>query len=136
MGSLREPDFEEIAAIDPDLIIISGRQATLYDQLEELAPTIHLGVDATRYIESFKENMETVGDVFGVEDEINERLQQIDQDIDALNEKASALNERALIILANDDKISAYGPNSRFGLIHDLFGVPAADETLKRLPMA
>jgi len=36
VGSLKEPDFEKIAEIDPDLIIISGRQSDLYDQLEEL----------------------------------------------------------------------------------------------------
>src|SRR5690625_3048287 len=36
VGSLKEPDFEKIAEIDPDLILISGRQADLYDQLSEL----------------------------------------------------------------------------------------------------
>src|SRR5699024_3365043 len=32
---------------------------------------------------------------------------------------------------SNDDKISAYGSNSRFGLIHDVFGVPAVDDTIE-----
>src|SRR5699024_2359210 len=36
-----------------------------------------------------------------------------------------------LIILANDDKVSAYGPASRFGLIHDVFGGPASDEDIE-----
>ncbi|GJM75014.1 hypothetical protein HMSSN036_72300 [Paenibacillus macerans] len=27
--------------------------------------------------------------------------------------------------------MSAYGPGSRFGLIHDVFGVPAVDDTIE-----
>ncbi|MFD1361182.1 siderophore ABC transporter substrate-binding protein [Lentibacillus salinarum] len=130
-GSLKEPDFDKIAQIDPDLIIISARQASLYDQLADIAPTVHLGVETTRYMESFKENMQTVGNIFAKEDEIDQELQRIDQSIDDLNEKASSIDTNALIILANDDKISAYGPSSRFGLIHDVFGVPAVDEGIE-----
>ncbi|MFD2044298.1 siderophore ABC transporter substrate-binding protein [Ornithinibacillus salinisoli] len=131
IGSLKEPDFEKISEIDPDVIIISGRQATLYDQLTEIAPTIHLGVDTTRYMDSFKENMEIVGEIFDKQDEVKEELTTIEEAITNLNEKASSSGENALIILANDDKISAYGPKSRFGLIHDVFGVPAVDEGIE-----
>lgn len=63
VGSLKEPDFEKLAEIDPDLIIISGRQSDLYDQLKELGPTIFLGVDTSRYMESFEENAKTVGEI-------------------------------------------------------------------------
>lgn len=128
IGSLKEPDFEKIAEIDPDLIIISGRQAALYDQLTELAPTIHLGVDNENYMESFKGNMEVLGQIFDKEDEIATELTAIEESIAGLKEKAEASDDKALIILANDDKISAYGQKSRFGIIHDVFGVAAADE--------
>lgn len=128
IGSLKEPDFEKISEIDPDLIIISGRQAALYDQLTELAPTIHLGVDNENYMESFKSNMEVLGQIFDKEDEIATELTAIEESITGLKEKAEASDDKALIILANDDKISAYGQKSRFGIIHDVFGVAAADE--------
>lgn len=128
IGSLKEPDFEKISEIDPDLIIISGRQAALYDQLTELAPTIHLGVDNENYMESFKSNMEVLGQIFDKEDEIATELTAIEESIAGLKEKAEASDDKALIILANDDKISAYGQKSRFGIIHDVFGVAAADE--------
>ncbi|WP_188456065.1 siderophore ABC transporter substrate-binding protein [Virgibacillus oceani] len=131
VGSLKEPDFEKIAEIDPDLIIISGRQSSVYDQLQELAPTIYLGVDTTRYMESFKENLATIGKVFDKQDEIDKELEAVEQSIADLKEKAEGSNQNGLIILANDDKISAYGPSSRFGLIHDVFGVPAVDEGIE-----
>ncbi|WP_217587317.1 siderophore ABC transporter substrate-binding protein [Lentibacillus saliphilus] len=130
VGSLHEPDFEKLAEIDPDLIIISGRASASYDQLSELAPTVFLGVDATRYIDSFKENMHTLGKIFDREADIEEALASIDASVEELNKKAQAADKKGLIILANDDKISAYGPNSRFGLIHDVFGVPASDENI------
>lgn len=131
VGSLKEPDFEKIAEIDPDLIIISGRQSDVYKQLDELAPTIYLGVDPTRYMESFKENLATIGEVFDKQDEVDQELSTIEDSITALKEKATAADKDALIILANDDKISAYGMNSRFGLIHDVFGLPTSDENIE-----
>lgn len=131
VGSLKEPDFEKIAEIDPDLIIISSRQADLYEQFQELGDTIYLGVDYTRYIDSFKENATVIGEIFGKEKEVEEELAAINESIASLSEKAETANQNALIILANDDKISAYGPNSRFGIIHDVFGIPAVDENIE-----
>ncbi|AVQ97924.1 ABC transporter [Oceanobacillus iheyensis] len=131
IGSLKEPDFEKISEINPDVILISGRQAAVYDQLEEIAPTIYLGVDTTNYMESFKDNMNKVGELFDKQEQVEEELAAIDESIAGINEKASSADEKALIILANDDKISAYGQNSRFGIIHDVFGVPAVDESIE-----
>lgn len=131
VGSLKEPDFEKIAEINPDLIIISGRQADVYDQLAELGNTIYLGVDTTKYMDSFKENASTLGQIFDKEAEVEAALAEIDDSIASLHEKATEKGENGLIILANDDKISAYGPNSRFGLIHDVFGIPASDEDIE-----
>ncbi|WP_106766176.1 siderophore ABC transporter substrate-binding protein [Paenibacillus faecalis] len=127
VGSLKEPDFEKINEISPDLIIISGRQRDAYQELSEIAPTIYLGVDTSRYMESFKENMNTLGQIFGKESQIEEELAAIDEDIKALNDKVKATGKNALIILANEGKISAYGPGSRFGILHDVFGFTAVD---------
>lgn len=132
VGSLKEPDFEKIAEIDPDLIIISSRQSDLYDQFKEITDnTIFLGVDATRYMDSFEENMHVLGEIFEKESEVEEELSSIETSINDLNERASNSDKESLIILANDDKISAYGPSSRFGLIHDVFGVKATDENIE-----
>ncbi|RYG74278.1 siderophore ABC transporter substrate-binding protein [Lentibacillus lipolyticus] len=131
VGSLMEPDFDKLAEVGPDLIIISGRQSSLYDQLKEIAPTVYLGVDTTRYMDSFKENLDKIGTIFGNQDQIDKELQAIEQSIADLKEKAETIDKKALIILATDNKISAYGPNSRFGIIHDVFGIPAVDENIE-----
>lgn len=130
VGGLKEPDFEKLSEIDPELIIISSRQADLYDQLSEIAPTIYLGVDPTDYMNSFEKNVGIIGELFDKEDEAQAELDTIQEQIDATTKKAEEADKSGLIILANDDKISAYGPSSRFGLIHDVFGVKPIDEDI------
>lgn len=131
IGSLKEADFEAISEIDPDLIIISGRQSDFYDELSKLGPTIFLGVDTSRYLESYEENARVLGQIFDKEDEVEAELTAVEDAIAALNEKATAGGKNALIILANDGNISAYGPGSRFGILHDVFGLAAVDDSIE-----
>ena len=50
VGSLKEPDMEQIFELTPDLIIISGRQADYYEELNKIAPTINLSLDNENYL--------------------------------------------------------------------------------------
>ncbi len=131
IGTLKEADFEAIHAMDPDLIIISGRQAEMYNEFSDIAPTIHLGVDTTEYMNSFTTNMETVGEIFGKEAEVEKELATINEQIEGIKEKTASSEEKGLIVLANEGKVSAYGAASRFGIIHDVFGVKQADEGIE-----
>lgn len=131
LGSMKEPDFEAIHALKPEVIFISTRQADLYDQFKDIAPTIYVGLDYDNYMDSFKHNMNLIGEVFEKEDEVTEKLAEIDESIIEINEQATETDEKALILLASEGKISAYGPSSRFGLIHDVFGFGAADEGIE-----
>jgi iron complex transport system substrate-binding protein len=131
VGSLKEPDFEAIHAMQPDVIFITTRQAELYEQFAEIAPTVYVELDYTNYMDSFEKNMNLVGEIFGQEDKVASELKDIKASVEELNKKASALDKKGLIVLANEGKVSAYGPSSRFGLIHDVFGFGAADEKIE-----
>ncbi len=131
VGGLKEPDFEKINEINPDLIIISGRQSDSYKEFEKIAPTIYVEQDTKDYMKSFKENTEMLAKIFGKEDQAKKEIATVEKDIKALNEKATKSDKKGLIILANDGQVSAYGPNSRFGIIHDVFGVAPVDTELK-----
>src|SRR5699024_10894585 len=87
--------------------------------------------DNEHYMDSFKHNMELVAEIFDKEDEMKAELEEIDEQIAEINEKASESDSDALIILGTEGKISAYGPSSRFGVIHDVFGFKAADENIE-----
>ncbi|TYS61089.1 siderophore ABC transporter substrate-binding protein [Sutcliffiella horikoshii] len=131
VGSLKEPDFEKIHSLEPELIIISGRQAEAYEELSKIAPTIFMGVDTTDYLPSYKENMTLLGEIFSKESEVAEELSQVEESIKALKTIANASGKNALIILANEGNISAYGPGSRFGIIHDEFGLTPVDNGIE-----
>ncbi|MCU9612570.1 siderophore ABC transporter substrate-binding protein [Caldibacillus lycopersici] len=131
VGGLKEPDFEKIAEIGPDLIIISGRQGEQYEEFKEIAPTIYLALDTSNYIDSFKANARTLGKIFDKEDFVEDELVKIDDRMAQVKEEVTALNKNALIILANDGKISAYGAGSRFGLIHDVLGFTPSDPNIE-----
>lgn len=130
VGTLKEADFEKISEIDPDLIIISGRMSESYDELSKLGPTIFLGVDTSKYMESYKENAETLGKIFSKEDQVKEEIAAVEASIEALNKKVAESGKNALIILANDGNISAYGAGSRFGIIHDVMGFTPVDANI------
>ncbi|RSL30730.1 siderophore ABC transporter substrate-binding protein [Salibacterium salarium] len=131
VGGLKEPDFEKIAAMNPGLIVISGRQSDAYEELSEIGPTIYTAVDTQDYWNSFESNVNKLASIFEKEDEAEEELASIQEDVDALKEEASSLDEEALIVLANDGQLSAYGSGSRFGILHDEFGFPEADENIE-----
>lgn len=131
VGSLKEPDFEAIHAMKPDVIFISARQAELYDQFAEIAPTVFVGMDYTKYMESFEKNMKLIGEIFEKEDVVTEKLAEVNKSIDEISEEASAADEKALLVLANEGKVSAYGAGSRYGFLHDVFGFKAADEKIE-----
>lgn len=131
VGGLKEPDLEAISELAPDVIFISGRQAAAYEDLSEIAPTVYVAVDTTNYMESFTKNMELVGQIFGKEDAVKEELAKVDETITALNDKAKAVEGKSLVVLVNDGSVSAYGSGSRFGIIHDVFGLAQADENIE-----
>lgn len=126
IGTLFEPDYEAVSAAEPDLIIVGGRSAAKYGELSKIAPTVDLTGDAKDFIGSVERNMETLGRIFGKEAEAAAEIGRLDADVAALK-RATAGKGKGLLILTTGGKISAYGPGSRFGVLHDALGVePAA----------
>jgi iron complex transport system substrate-binding protein len=131
VGSLKEPDFEALHELQPDVIFISGRQAELYDQFAEIAPTVFVDVDYANYIPSLEKNFNLLAEIFEKEDALVTKMDELKASIDELNKEASASDSKALILLANEGKISAFGPASRYGFVHDVFGFKAVDENIE-----
>lgn len=113
------------------MIIIQNRQSDAFDEFSKIAPTILMDVDTANYMESFKKNATTLGEIFDKEDEVKKELAAIDQKVDALKKQAKELKQNGLMIMANDSKMTAFGAKSRYGLIHDVFGITPADQKLE-----
>jgi iron complex transport system substrate-binding protein len=129
VGSLFEPDYEAVNALEPDLIIVGGRSAAVYPELAEIAPTIDLTVDNGDFLASFEERVTTLAEVFGEEDAVADRLAALDQRVAEVKAAAEGAGD-ALFVMTNAGEVSAYGPETRFGLVYDELGLTPTDEGL------
>ncbi|MCR8631599.1 siderophore ABC transporter substrate-binding protein [Paenibacillus radicis (ex Xue et al. 2023)] len=130
-GTLQEPAFEKINEMSPDLIIISGRQQAHYAELSKIAPTVYMGVDNKKYMETFTENMERLGQIFGKEAVVKEELGKINASVKKVKDAAAASGKNALVTLVTGGKVTAYGPGSRFGMIHDVLGITPVEKNIE-----
>src|SRR4051794_38311975 len=126
VGSLFEPDYEAVNALQPDLIIVGGRSAAVYPQLAEIAPTLDLSVNSADFLASFEERTTALAAVFGAEDEVAERLDALRARIGEVHEAAAGAGD-GLFVMTSAAELSAYGPNTRFGLVYDELGLTPAD---------
>lgn len=124
-GTLFEPDFEAVNAAEPDLIVVANRSAKAYGELSKIAPTVDLTLDWTSFKSSFVTNTEKLGTIFDKQDEVKAALADIDTKISKAKESATDAG-RGLIVLTSAGEVTAFGPGSRFGWLHDEFGVTPA----------
>ncbi|SOC42000.1 siderophore ABC transporter substrate-binding protein [Ureibacillus acetophenoni] len=129
IGTLKAPLLEDIAALEPDVIFISGRQATFYDQLKEITPNvIFVGTNQDDYWGTFLASTEIAGKIFGKEDEVKEHVAKIDAAIEEVKVLAGEF-DNTLVTMYNEGKLSGFATNSRFGYIYDIYGfVPVTED--------
>lgn len=131
VGNLMEPNFQKINELAPDLIIIGLRQISDYKEFAAIAPTIIYELDYDEYVGSVDKNVIQIGAIFQIEDKAKNRLNKLHKTLESEKNKITNDSIRGLIVMYNDGKFSAYGKGSRFGLIHDYFGIPAVVEDLE-----
>ncbi|SFB31604.1 iron complex transport system substrate-binding protein [Rhizobium sp. NFR07] len=125
VGDIFEPDLEALSALGPDLIILGGRSSTKVDAAAQVAPTIDMTMDGDDLVEQAKARLSDYGLLFGREAEAEKIAAELDGEIDAAR-LATTGKGKALIIMTNGPKITAYGQGSRFGWVHATLGLPPA----------
>lgn len=131
-GTLFEPDYEAINALEPDLIIVGGRSAATLAEMEAIAPTIDLsyGWGSDAFMTSFEATTTAIGQIFGAEDEAAAALADVEASIAAVSADAADAGT-GLVVMTSAGEISAYGPapEGRFDFVYSLLGIePAADQ--------
>lgn len=126
LGSIMSPDLEALRTANPDLIIISGRQNKVYQELSEIAPTVFLGTDPTNYWESFEKNVRFIAEVHGKEALAEEKLAELRRKRDLVRAKTATDDSRTFTIMHVRGGHTAYGKESRFGFPHDVLGLREA----------
>src|SRR5690554_1608823 len=130
IGSLFEPDYEEINVSQPDLIIVGGRSAAVYGELARMAPTIDLTFGGDFY-ESLQANTRVLATIFDKEEEAEAALAEIEGKIEALRDTVAASGD-GLLIMVNGGSLSvlppAEGVAARGALLYETLGLQPAVE--------
>ncbi|MCO5153583.1 MULTISPECIES: siderophore ABC transporter substrate-binding protein [unclassified Shinella] len=125
VGDIFEPDLEALSALAPDLIILGGRSSTKVDATAKVAPTIDMTMDGDDLIDQARARIATYGRLFGKETEAEAARKELDGAIETAR-AAVAGKGKALIVMTNGPKVTAYGPGSRFGWLHRSLDLPPA----------
>lgn len=130
VGSLKETDFEAVESLNPDLIIIGGRQAEDIDSFKEIAPTVNLAVDGQDYMNSFKTVVTDLGNLFDKQDEAKKAIDEIEAKIAKVNKTVTEKGLTASVVMANEGSISTFSAKSRYGLIYNGLGFAEVDKNI------
>ncbi|KZK85806.1 putative ABC transporter solute-binding protein YclQ precursor [Pseudovibrio sp. Ad46] len=118
IGTLFEPDFEAINALEPELIIVGGRSSKQAKPLSELAPTIDMTPSSSEVSATLLAHLEAYGKIFNKQKEAAQLTSNYNRLLEQV--KASVKDKgKALFVLTNGPKVSVFGPGSRFGWFHD-----------------
>ncbi|MNN32421.1 putative ABC transporter solute-binding protein YclQ precursor [compost metagenome] len=131
IGSLKEADYEKIAAAEPDLIVMSSRQLEMYPELKKISTTLFVELPSSDYIKTTKHNAELIGKIFNKNDEVKEQMNKIDSLITDVKSKVPA-DKKALVIMANNKAVSVFGPGSRYGIIYNELGIKPVNEKVEQ----
>ena len=131
IGTLVNANLEAIYEFDPDVIIISGRQESNYEELKKLAPTIFVEANSATYLKDLEYNINLVAKLFHAEEKAESLMTEINELVEEVKALTNHLEKKALVVLLNGDTMSAYGSGSRFGLVHDVLGLKQADTKIE-----
>lgn len=124
-GTLFEPDLEVLKSTRPDLIILGRRAQGKFDEVAAFGTTIDLTPDPDDLLGSVERNTLLLGEIFGRQEKAAELVAELKGSIDELR-KLTADQGDGLLILTTGGRMAAFGKGTRFGLIHDVFGVEQA----------
>ena len=125
VGSLFEPDFEAVAELEPDLIVVAARSTAQYDELSEIATTIDLTGSSRGTFDPAAglERAEQLGEIFGAEDAVAEQVAEIEALETQIEE---SIDGTALVLSVSGGEYGAFGEGSRFGYFFDELGFTPA----------
>lgn len=116
LGTVKEVDMEAVMACEPDVIFMGGRMAESYDALSEIAPVVRLTADSgIGVVESVSKNAKTVASIFGLEDEVDEKVAGFHDRIEAL--KAVSEGKTAIVGMCTSGSFNVLGNDGRCSII-------------------
>ena len=121
VGWQGNPDLDKIAELKPDLILMTGEQEDLYDELSEIAPTVGYQINTDENWD-YHETSLKVAEIFDKRDEMKKDLDRLDarEAVFAENVKAKFGNQKLMYLRVTDNDIRYYA-YGHFGYLYDTY---------------
>ncbi|ARI60087.1 ABC transporter substrate-binding protein [Streptococcus salivarius] len=109
VGWQGNPDLDKIAELKPDLILMTGEQEDLYDELSEIAPTVGYQINTDENWD-YHETSLKAAEIFDKRDEMKKDLDRLDarEAVFAENVKAKFGNQKLMYLRVTDNDIRYY----------------------------
>ncbi|EOM75477.1 ABC Fe(3+) transporter [Rhodococcus rhodnii LMG 5362] len=112
IGTVPQPNLEQIAALAPDLILgTESRHAELYDSLAAIAPTAFMDSQA----DPWRDNVDFVARALGQPDAGSTVLAEYDERCAEIEATHETSDRTAQLVRPRDDMLTLYGPVSFAG---------------------
>lgn len=119
--SLKDPQFEDIAAVKPEITFISGRLARLQADFAKQGPVLNLAPNyAYGALKSYEDNLLTLGEIFGKTDLAKAAISDTQKRVAAISAKAKGKSCAVLMLVGG--RMVILPPKGRCALISDEFG--------------
>ena len=105
-GGMKEPDQGAIRKLDPDVIMVTGRQGEQGQALGKIAPTLDMGFDGQDYLRGFERNVLALGTLFDKLPEARQQLQVMAAKIGQVHTRVANSGKRTLVLTHNDGNFS------------------------------
>ena len=121
VGWQGNPDLDKIAELKPDLILMTGEQEDLYDELSEIAPTVGYQINTDENWD-YHETSLKVAEIFDKRDEMKKDLDRLDarEAVFAENVKAKFGDQKLLYLRVTDNDVRYYA-YGHFGYLYDTY---------------
>ena len=121
VGWQGSPDLDKIAELKPDLILMTGEQEDLYEELSEIAPTVGYQINTDENWD-YHETSLKVAEIFDKRDEMKKDLDRLDarEAVFAENVKAKFGDQKLLYLRVTDNDIRYYA-YGHFGYLYDTY---------------
>lgn len=121
-GGMKTPDTDAVRSLKPALILITGRQGESREALQQIAPTLDMGVTAGDYFAGVAHNVKLLGQIFGKSAEAEQALTRLQAKAEQARQLVTASGKRTLVLTHNDGR---FAPTEQ-PVIYSLLQAPRA----------
>ncbi|MDO5034739.1 MAG: ABC transporter substrate-binding protein [Actinomycetaceae bacterium] len=129
VGTLKEPDLEAVAKLNPDLVILGSRSASFYEEFSAAFTTLDASVSWENgdYSAEVTDSIRMLGEATGEADRAGELAAKIEEETASYMGTAEGLGT-AMVLMTSGGEVSMHSPKSRWAPIFDVFGFKPVSE--------